>query len=313
MSRIKSVLAVALAAVAVAVGARADETRVAKLRRAMLGEDRTYVFVALHRGDWRHHPENSLSGVKGAIALGADIIEVDASRTKDGRYVLMHDATVDRTTTGKGKVADKTLAELKDLRLKKAWGGRGRTGIVTDERVPTLEEVLEAARGQVLINIDKFDQNQEEIMALLRRMGMEDHILLKGNGYPEAVRAAMGAQWGAVADGTLVYMPVVWDDAEGLAKYDAWWRATPRPKMFEIVLNTYGPYEILDRARAGGARIWINTMADWLCNGHTDDGDTLDPTAGWRWCLEQGATMIQTDAPYYCIRYLESIGRHTLK
>jgi len=106
--------------------------------------------VAAHRGGALLWPENSLLAFRNAIALGADFLEVDAHPSRDGELVVIHDPTLDRTTTGAGAVRDRTLAELRALRLK------DRDGKATDETIPTLDEVLALAtpsRVQLLLDI----------------------------------------------------------------------------------------------------------------------------------------------------------------
>ena len=76
---------------AVAAGGVFAETRAEKLRAALDSRDRDYVFVTMHRGDWRHAPENSVDAIKGSIAMGADIVEIDIHMTADSVLVLMHD------------------------------------------------------------------------------------------------------------------------------------------------------------------------------------------------------------------------------
>ena len=93
-------------------------TRTEAIREKLMSGDRDYVFVAMHRGDWRNFPENSKGAILSSIRLGADIVELDVHMTKDGRFVLNHDNTFDRTTTGKGKVHDLTLAEIKEFQGK---------------------------------------------------------------------------------------------------------------------------------------------------------------------------------------------------
>lgn len=90
-----------------------------------------------HRGAAGHAPENTLASIKKAIGFGVDLVEVDVQKSRDGHLVIMHDETVDRTTDGKGRVPDLLLTELQALDA-----GHG-------ERIPTLEEVLETARGRV--------------------------------------------------------------------------------------------------------------------------------------------------------------------
>ena len=92
--------------------------------------------VAAHRGGALLWPENSLLAFRNALALGADLLELDIHLTADGALAVIHDPTLDRTTDGSGPVATRTAAELRRLRL------RGPDGALSEERVPMLEEVL---------------------------------------------------------------------------------------------------------------------------------------------------------------------------
>jgi glycerophosphoryl diester phosphodiesterase len=91
---------------------------------------------AAHRGGAALWPENSLAAFRGALALGIDLLELDVHLSRDGEAVVIHDATLDRTTEGRGPVHASTLPALRALRL------RGRDGVPTAERVPALDEVL---------------------------------------------------------------------------------------------------------------------------------------------------------------------------
>ncbi len=107
--------------------------------------------IIAHRGDSDRLPENTLAAFSGALEVGADLVETDVQLTKDGHVVLMHDARVDRTTSGTGRVADMTLAELRKLsagypeRFDKKHAG---------ERVPTLAEALSFLRGRARLMIE---------------------------------------------------------------------------------------------------------------------------------------------------------------
>ncbi len=96
--------------------------------------------VAAHRGGAAIWPENSLTAFRGAIALGVDALEFDVHLTADGEPVVIHDATLDRTTTGHGAVRSVTLARLRTVRLLDG------AGAPSAETVPTLAEVLDLAR-----------------------------------------------------------------------------------------------------------------------------------------------------------------------
>lgn len=95
-------------------------------------------------------PENTLSAIRAAIALGADLVEMDVRPTSDGTLVLMHDASVERTTTGTGDVSSMTLAEVQALTLRT----EGFRGDFSCDRVPTFAEALALADGRVGIVVD---------------------------------------------------------------------------------------------------------------------------------------------------------------
>ena len=91
---------------------------------------------AAHRGGAALWPENSLLAFRQALALESDLVEFDVHQTADGALVVIHDPTLDRTTDTTGPVAARSVAEVGRARLK------GPDGALTDERVPTLEDVL---------------------------------------------------------------------------------------------------------------------------------------------------------------------------
>ena len=85
------------------------QNRVSQIREQLMSRSTNSVLVVAHRGDWRNFPENSLEGIENAIKMGVDIVELDVQRTQDGVLILMHDETLNRTTTGKGKVSEVTM------------------------------------------------------------------------------------------------------------------------------------------------------------------------------------------------------------
>lgn len=104
-----------------------------------------------HRGAAALAPENTLEAVDAALAAGADGFECDVRRTRDGRLVLMHDASVDRTTDGTGRVADLTLEQIRGL------DGRGPFRAAPPRpraAVPTVEEVLDRAAGRCTVILE---------------------------------------------------------------------------------------------------------------------------------------------------------------
>ena len=105
-----------------------------------------FPLTVAHRGDSASFPENTIAAFEGAVAAGADVVEMDVRMTSDGVPVLMHDANVSVTTDGSGFVHELTLAELKTLDASGAAGSK--------IEVPTLREVLEALSGRCGLDIE---------------------------------------------------------------------------------------------------------------------------------------------------------------
>jgi glycerophosphoryl diester phosphodiesterase len=95
-----------------------------------------------HRGGAGLWPENSLLAYRNALALGVDFLECDVHLTRDGEVAVIHDPTLERTTNGQGRVAEHSLAELRRVRL------RDRHGVLTEEPVPSLNDLAELVHGQ---------------------------------------------------------------------------------------------------------------------------------------------------------------------
>lgn len=134
-----------------------------------------------HRGGAALAPENTLEAFHNAVeAWGADILEMDVRRTRDGRLVVLHDATVDRTTDGTGAVAELTFDELRELdagyRFVDPDGRHSFRG--RDVRVPLFRDVLRRL-PQVRLNVDaKSSDAAPHLVALVREEGAEGRVLL---------------------------------------------------------------------------------------------------------------------------------------
>ncbi|MDD2922982.1 MAG: glycerophosphodiester phosphodiesterase family protein [Anaerolineales bacterium] len=110
--------------------------------------------ILAHRGDLAHAPENTLPAFQQAIQKGADGVELDAKLTADGRIIVMHDATVNRTTNGKGRVASMKFDAIRQLDAG-SWFSEEFRGT----KVPLLEEVFETVGRDKLINIELTNYN----------------------------------------------------------------------------------------------------------------------------------------------------------
>jgi len=134
--------------------------------------------ILAHRGASARAPENTLAAFRLAFEQGADGIELDAKLSADGRVVVIHDDTVDRTTGSDGAVAGLTLADLQSLDP-----GRYFSTAFAGERIPSLEEVFQSVTGRGIINIElrnyttPGDALVESVYGLVRHYGTEHQIL----------------------------------------------------------------------------------------------------------------------------------------
>lgn len=139
------------------------------------------VLISGHRGGMvKGFPENSIATFENTLKHTPAFFEIDPRLTKDSVIVLMHDATLDRTTTGKGKLSDYTYAELKQFRLKDAQGN------VTDFGIPTLAEVISWARGKTILNLDHKDVPLSTMAAFLRKQKADAFVMLTVHSPSEA-------------------------------------------------------------------------------------------------------------------------------
>jgi glycerophosphoryl diester phosphodiesterase len=119
--------------------------------------------VIAHRGAMVAAPENTLPALRKALELRADALEIDLQLTRDGELVLMHDRSVARTTDGRGRVGDYTLAELRRLDAGAHFGSA-----YAGTRVPTLDEVLALPRGDTWLIVELKETGRSAAVAELR-------------------------------------------------------------------------------------------------------------------------------------------------
>lgn len=251
-------------------------------------------------------PENSLAALERCIALGVDVVEIDVRRTQDGALVLMHDAKVDRTTTGTGRVADLTLGELQALRLKV-------DGVATQAPPPTLSAFLRVARGRILVNLDLKEDGPlaAQVARLVHDVGADDWVLFKA-------RAELGAT--PIADRplyrNLAFMPIVGgkvprpaDQLGAIAAAQASGaQAIPAVELDALRRDAFAA--VRDAARAAHIRVWTNSLAGKGVKGLPDTaGDRhalTDPDRAWGGLIAEGVNVVQTDHPAALLDYLNA-------
>ncbi|MCA9884425.1 MAG: glycerophosphodiester phosphodiesterase [Anaerolineae bacterium] len=145
------------------------------LQAALDGE----LLVYGHSGAMGYRPTNTMPAFELALEQGAQAIELDAHRSKDGHVVVVHNFTVDDTTNGTGTVNQMTLAELKALDAG-SWFDEQYAGI----QIPTLDEIFEAFGAQLLINVEiksdspETDGVEEAVTECIARHNMQQRVII---------------------------------------------------------------------------------------------------------------------------------------
>lgn len=268
-----------------------------------------YVVVISHRGDWRNYPENSIPAIESVIRMGVDMMELDVKMTKDSVLVLMHDQTINRMTNGKGLIKDMTYDSLMTFKLKRAHN------VTTDSlRIPTLREALLCCKDRILVNVDHAYPYYKEIVELTEELGVTGQVLMKGKSNIDKVNEDM-----AKHENNLLYMPIIdINRPKGQALFAEYLERGVVPMAFEVCWQV--PGEEIENCAAEikkmGSKLWVNTFWPSVCGGLGNDDDAAlaaeDPADVYAQYLEMGASMIQTDRPEMLIKYLSSVGRHTL-
>ncbi len=134
--------------------------------------------IFAHRGASAHAPENTIASFELALTLQADAIELDVKLSADGHVIVHHDVTVDRTTNGKGKIKDLSLAALKELDAGSSFSEKFK-----GERIPTLEDVFDAVGKRTFINVELTnyktpnDQLVEAVCMLIKKHQMQKRVI----------------------------------------------------------------------------------------------------------------------------------------
>lgn len=237
--------------------------------------------MASHRGTHTHDPENSLAALEAAIQVGVDFVECDLRTTKDGHIVILHDSTVDRTTNGKGKLAELTLTEVKAVTLRDS-----RFPERTSERIPTFEELLQAAKGRMGFYLDCKAVDPDQAFALVKRYKLPERVFVY-----TSTEGAVAWKRAAPQVCVMTSPPETAKTPEGMIAFLKEW-------PFELLDGPYNlPAETVAGAKALGTEVWA------------DIENPRESPAQWEPVIARGVTGLQTDHPAELIAYLKSVKR----
>jgi len=240
------------------------------------------IIVVAHRGDHVDVPENTLAAYTKAIEHGADYVEIDLRTTKDGKLVIMHDATVDRMTNGKGKVNELTYDEISALQVidKNKPSAKPYT-------VPSFSEVLDLCKGHINIYLDFKDADPAQAFQQIMHAGMQHNVVVYLN------KDEQYAQWQKAAPQMplMCSLPDTIKSAASLKQF----LTTFHVAITDGSLSDYSDEMLLTAAE--------NNVAVWPDVQSSNEGPS-----DWDKLLNKGIKAMQTDHPEKLIRYLQEKG-----
>ncbi len=282
--------------------AAAQTCRVDTLLQYMYDKGKSkHVMIFAHRGNWRNSAENSLQAFQDCIDESIDGIEVDLQMTKDSVLVIMHDETIDRTTTGSGKVSDHTLDQLRKLYLLTP------IGVKTRQRIPTFEEVLLLAKDKILIQVDKWKAYGKQVAELAKKHNCERQIILRTTDNSEVTKR----NYGECLNNVMV-MPVLvckGGDTDNKKLEDFTKNYTSPVMSFSFTREDFPILKQITKLKKAGYRIWLNSLWDTFNAGHDDEMAVTNPDNSYGWLINLGADIIFSDNPMLLKKYLIKINR----
>lgn len=257
--------------------------------------------LAAHRGVCGANiPCNTLAAYAIALQQGADIIELDVSKSLDGELFAFHPGMEPVYLKCGKMISEMTAKEVREVPL------LNQDEVPTHYRVPTLEEALAFLKDKAYINVDKFWTDVGGITACIRRAGVERQAIVKTYLEEDALREVEKFA------PDLMFMPMVRhkdESTEMLLKRNI--NLIGNEVLFdretdEVISDAY-----IAEMHRKGLLIWANAIVynekDVISAGHTDDVSlTEDPDLGWGWLIRKKVDIIQTDWPLMLKQYIDS-------
>lgn len=259
---------------------------VARVLQIQADSETVYQFPGIiavgHRATAKFAPENTIAAIQRAIKEGVDLLELDIRQSKDGVFVIIHDATVNRTTNGRGRVDQMTLAQLQALDA-----GSWFADTFKDERIPTLKDALNAMKGRAKPDIDFKAGDPKALIALLRDAGYDEPLTMYCGDW-DLMRATKAI------DRRFLFRPTI-------PEYGQTGLTILIQEIDPPIVNINWPHvtkPMVRQVHLAGKLAFINTMGP------------SDNEAGIRLAIKTGADYIQSDQIDVLIRVLREQGLH---
>jgi len=256
--------------------------------------------VVAHRGCWGPAPENSIASLQACFELGVEGVEGDLRTTKDGVLVMLHDETLDRTTSLSGPLKSYTYDQIKGAMLRAGAGGERAP--LTREHIPAFAEFLRAARSHVFLLLHLKEPNFDQVYAEVSAAHARDRVIfLPDVGSKPQLRAAHFL-------GHVAWIPFIWRCGTATtptACYEHFGQAVHdyeslRPAAYFPVSDDATFLREAGRlARSGRVR---------LLESSNDDDLTTDAAAIWGPLIDWHVSVILTNRPARVIQFLQARG-----
>ena len=234
-------------------------------------------------------PCNTITAYKIALAQGADVVEIDVSKSKDGKFYVFHPGMEHVFLRSNRQIKDMDSSEVEAMYLV------NQDAVATSYKVPTLSEVLALLKDKAYINVDKFWIDVKGISEEIRKAGVEKQVIVKTNVDEPTLKQVKEYA------SDFMFMPLVWHedkisekllaDGVNLIGTEILFRTEEEPCISD---------EYIAKMHEKGLLIWTNSIiyneADVISAHHTDDISlSKDPELGWGWLIDKKVDFIQTD------------------
>ncbi|MBQ8319620.1 MAG: glycerophosphodiester phosphodiesterase family protein [Clostridia bacterium] len=257
-------------------------------------------FLAAHRGvNGANIPCNTMAAFKIAIDQGAEVVEIDVAKSKDGEYFVFHPRMEPVFLKSRKYIKNMTAAEVEKLFL------YNQDGVITHYKVPKLSEVLAFLKGKAYINVDKFWFDVKGISEQIRKAGVEKQVIVKTFVDEKSLNEV------AKYAPDFMFMPMVYEKDEVTEKLLARGvNIVGTEILFSDESQEVISDEYLSKMHEKGLLIWANAIVynetANIAAGHTDDISLSDsPEKGWGWLMNKKVDFIQTDWLLPLKAYLE--------
>ena len=265
------------------------------------------VLIANHRGTFGGSIiENTIDSFNLAVEAGADIVEFDIIRSKDGKYYVYHDTEEKRTLGFANNIHAFTSEEIESMTYV------NRYGFKTSRKIDTLEEVLDALKGRCYFNLDRCAKYGfpylKRALDIIAKKDMFGQLLLKTSPTEELLSGI--ENYGV----PMMYMPIVSTEEKVERTLARKINTVALELLFKTDEDPLVSPANLKKWKESGINLWVNTICideRYVMSGGHNDNVALcgDKQGGWGNLVDRGFNILQTDWPYFRNAYLkEKVG-----